>query len=146
MDIYLRHAMDPRIAIWNILHDGEITVVAMEDDALVMFISIPYLRERLAPLGDSFALRLFGFRSLAFANPDGKKKEFSVSDLAKCGIEILSTDSEVMPVKIYTTEGYLTIDFDRIEVALDTGRVIEYEEVEKACFAFWAEWKAKHNA
>jgi hypothetical protein len=48
--------MDPRIAIWNILHDGEITAVSEDVGTLTMFVSIPYLRRRLTPLGDSFVL------------------------------------------------------------------------------------------
>lgn len=51
---------DPRIDIWNLLHDGEITVAARDADALVLFVSIPYLRSSFRPIGDSFALRLSG--------------------------------------------------------------------------------------
>jgi len=54
--------MDERIAIWNVLHDGEITAVSEDGDTLTMFVSIPYLRRRLKPLGDSFVLTLAGVR------------------------------------------------------------------------------------
>ena len=51
--------MDKRIEIWNILHDGEITAIEGEDsDTLTMFVSIPYLRRRLKPIGDSFVLTM----------------------------------------------------------------------------------------
>ena len=136
--------MDPRIAIWNTLHDGEITVVALEGDTLVMFVSIPYIRERLSPLGDSFVLRLSGFRGFVLTDSDGKKKDSDLQeDLAKNGIEILSAKSEVMPVKIATTMGYLILDFDSIEIALDAGRVVAYEEIYQACSDYWEEWSAK---
>lgn len=54
--------MDTRISIWNVLHDGEITAVSEEGDTLTMFVSIPYLRRRLKPLGDSFVITLSGVR------------------------------------------------------------------------------------
>jgi len=136
--------MDTRIAIWNTLHDGEITVLAMEGDTLVMFVSIPYIRERLAPLGDSFILRLHGFHSLEF--DDGKNKHSYLTEISKSGIEILSTDSESMPVKISTTSGFLTLDFDRIDITTDTGRSVSYEEIYKACFEFWEDWSIKAKA
>jgi hypothetical protein len=54
--------MDTRIAIWNVLHDGEITAISEDGDTLTMFVNIPYLRRRLKPLGDSFILTLAGVR------------------------------------------------------------------------------------
>jgi hypothetical protein len=116
----------------------------MEGDTLVMFVSIPYIRERLAPLGDSFILRLHGFHSLEF--DDGKNKHSYLTEISKSGIEILSTDSESMPVKISTTSGFLTLDFDRIDITTDTGRSVSYEEIYKACFEFWEDWSIKAKA
>jgi hypothetical protein len=135
--------MDARIAIWNTLHDGEITVVALEGDTLVVFVSIPYIRERIPPLGDSFVLRLAGFRSVELADVEGRKKSSDFADLSKSGIEILSCDSKAMPVKIATTTGFLTLDFESVEIATDTGRVLAYSEVDRACSDFWEEWSAK---
>ena len=133
--------MDTRIAIWNTLHDGEITVLAMESDTLVMFVSIPYIRERLTPLGDSFILRLSGFHSLEF--DDGKNRHSDLTEISKSGIEIFSTKSETMPVKIATTSGSLTLDFDHIEISTDTGRAVTYDEIYKACLEFWEEFSIK---
>ena len=116
------------------------------EDTLVMFVSIPYLRERIAPLGDSFVLRLSGFRHIELADSDGKKKDSELADISKSGIEILSAESEAMPVKISTTSGYLTLDFDRIEIALDTGREVSYEEIDQASSDYWQEWEARSKA
>jgi len=136
--------MDTRVAIWNTLHDGEITVVSQDGDSLIMFVSIPYIRERISPLGDSFTLRLSGFRSFELRDSEGRKKSSDWrEDLANNGIEILSAESETMPVKIATTQGYLVLDFDGIEIALDTGRVVPYEEVLQACSDYWDEWSAR---
>lgn len=136
--------MDERIAIWNALHDGEITGATLEGNALVMFVNIPYVRARLAPLGDSFCLRLHGFRSLELSDSDGRKTS-DLSGFAMSGIEINSTDSTSMPVKIATTSGYLTLDFDTLEIALDSGRVTNFREVDEACSSYWKEWSDKAN-
>jgi hypothetical protein len=44
---------DPRFAVWNALRDDEITVLACEGSGtLMLFVDIPYVRERIHPLGD----------------------------------------------------------------------------------------------
>jgi hypothetical protein len=40
---------DQRVDIWDVLHDGVITIMHRESaDVLVMFVSIPYVRRRLS--------------------------------------------------------------------------------------------------
>jgi hypothetical protein len=134
--------MDSRIEIWNILHDGEITAISGEGtQTLSMFISIPYLRRRLKPLGDSFVLTLFGLTRLEFHNFDGTttplREEIEIGTP-----EIISTESESMPVKIETTMGQLVLDFQSIKFALDTGQAVEYAAIEKVCEEYWTEWNA----
>src|SRR5580765_1578392 len=101
--------MDTRIAIWNVLHDGEITAVAEDGDTLTMFVSIPYLRRRLEPLGDSFVLTLAGVRRAECRNFGGAASSASPlrAELEIGSPEILSTESVSMPVTIETTLGQL---------------------------------------
>ncbi len=143
--VRLRKIMDPRIAIWNTLHDGEITVVSHEDDGtFVMFVNIPYIRSRLKPVGDSFVLKLGGLKSLDFVDFDGKSIPF-IEELKLIQIEILSTDSEDMPISIATTDGFLKIEFETLNIYLDTGEEILYSDVLKAAEDYWNEWEAKSN-
>ena len=136
--------MDKRIQIWNVLHDGEITVVSGENsDTLTMFVSIPYLRRRLEPLGDSFVLTLKGLKQLEFYNFDGTMKNTAQEELEIGSPEILSTKSEAMPIRIETTMGYLILNFEAIEFSMDTGQKIKYESIEKVCEEYWTEWNAK---
>jgi len=135
--------MDKCIEIWNVLHDGEITAFSGEDgDTLTMFVSIPYLRRRLEPLGDSFVLTLSGLKRLEFHNFDGTitppREEIDIGSP-----EILSTKSEAMPVRIETTMGYLILDFQSIRFALDTGQEIKYETIKRVCEEYWTQWRAK---
>jgi hypothetical protein len=132
---------DSRFGIWNVLHDGDITIAQREaSDAVIMFVCIPYLRRRIQPLGDSFRLRLSGFRSMRFDNGIG---DSSTEPSYVEGYEILSTDSRAMPVKVQLAEGALTLDFDSLEISLDTGQTISYEEVCRACEEYWDEWEKK---
>jgi hypothetical protein len=135
--------MDRRIRIWNVLHDGEITAVSRDEgDALTIFVSIPYLRRRLAPLGDSFVLTLTGLTRLECQNFDATST--TIRDQLEIGTpEILSTESESIPVTIATSMGRLILNFQRVSLALDTGQVIEYAALEKTCEEYWAEWEAR---
>ena len=137
--------MDERIAIWNVLHDGEITAVSESGDTLTMFVNIPYLRRRLKPLGDSFVLTLVGVRRAEWCNFDGSASSASaLQDELEIGTpEILKTESESMPVTVETTMGQLILDFQSIRFALDTGQDTDYKTIESVCDEYWAEWQAK---
>jgi hypothetical protein len=136
--------MDKRIQIWNIFHDGEITALSNEDEnTVIIFVSIPYLRRRLKPLGDSFVVILSDTKRIDFTSFDGATTTSLLEELEISAPEILSTDSESMPITIATTAGYITLDFQSIRFALDTGQAIEYEEIEKACNEYWTEWRER---
>ena len=134
--------MDARIEIWNVLHDGDITAISEDGDALTMFVSIPYLRRRLKPLGDSFVLTLAGVRQAECRDFDGATS--SLREELDIGTpEIIKTESESMPVTIETTMGQLILDFQSIQFALDTGQSVDYKTIEKVCQEYWTEWQAK---
>ena len=134
--------MNETIQIWNVLHDGEITAFEREGENLTMFISIPYLRRRMKPLGDSFVLRMSGVTRVEFLNFDGSPS--SLCDELDGGLpEILSTQSEGMPVLISTTAGTMILDFKKISFALDTGGSVTFEAIVKVCEEYWTEWQKK---
>jgi hypothetical protein len=137
--------MDARIQIWNVLHDGEITAISKDGDTLTMFVSIPYLRSRLKPLGDSFVLTLTGVRQAECRDFSGSASSASSlrEELEIGSPEILKTDSESLPVIVDTTMGQLILDFQSIHFALDTGQPIEYETIERVCEEYWTEWQAR---
>ncbi len=136
---------DQRIQIWNLLHDGEIAAVSLEQGAIVkIVVSIPYLRRRLPPLGASFVLSLAGVRLVEFHHFDGE-----MSSLGQA-LEVvvpgsLSTSSDAMPVSVDTTLGELRLDFQVIDFALDSGKPIGFESIVRICDEYWAEWHARTN-
>ena len=136
--------MDTRISIWNVLHDGDVTAVSKDGDTLTMFVSIPYLRRRMKPLGDSFVLTLAGVRRAECRDFGGAGRTSSLRKELEVGTpEILKTESESMPVTIETTMGQMILDFESIRFALDTGQSVDYETIEKVCREYWTEWQAK---
>ena len=99
-------------------------------DVLTMFVNIPYVRRRIQPLGDSFRLRLLGFRGMVFANDIRDPPETEIEYVE--GYEILEAKSDTMPATIQLAEGTLMLDFDSLEISLDTGQPISPEEVYRA--------------
>jgi hypothetical protein len=137
--------MDKRVAIWNVLHDGEITALAREADTLTMFVSIPYLRRRISPIGDSVVLRLEQVTQVAFASFDGEPESLDeVLDLGR--LDILGTDSTDMPLAIDTSMGRLTLAFAGFELALDTGGRLDFDTLDRAAVEYWNEWEKKGAA
>ena len=112
-------------------------------DVVVMFVSIPYVRRRIQPLGDSFRLRLTGFRGMVFADDIRDPPEAELEYIE--GYEILEGKSNTMPATIQLAEGTLLLDFDSLEITLDTGQPISPEEVYRACSEYWDEWSKKHQ-
>jgi hypothetical protein len=134
---------DERIRIWNLLHDGEVTAVSDESSTSVtIFVSIPYLRRRFAPVGDSVVISPSGVTLLEFVHFDGE-----VSSLCRAleigGPEILATESKEMPIALETTLGQLRLAFESMDLALDTGRSLTFQALQQASEAYWSEWKAR---
>lgn len=134
--------MDNRIQIWNILHDGEITAISEDNECLVMFVNIPNLRRRIRPLGDSIVITIKGISLNEFHDFDGALSTLKEEIEIGCP-EILSTESESMPVTIETTMGKLVLNYKEIGFSLDTGQPIEYSEIEKHCEEYWKEWEGR---
>jgi hypothetical protein len=134
---------DSRIDIWDTLHDGLITVAARDADALVLFVSIPYLRARFRPIGDSFALRLGGFRSARLRASNGDLSDLDLDDLPTSHLEILSAASTSIPIAVELTIGELILDFDSLSIHLDTGAELSYTEVQSEAEKYWSEFEER---
>lgn len=138
----VRLMSDPRLDIWDVLHDGEITIMHREaPDVVSMFVSIPYVRRRTQPLGDSFRLRLGGFRGLLFSY-DIDQKTFSEIDYIE-GFRILNNLSGAMPAMIQLVEGKLMLDFDSLDLSLDAGQAATHEEVRRVARDYWDEFASR---
>ncbi len=133
--------MDERIEIWNRLHDGFITAIEQNGDTLTMFVSIPYLRRRMKPIGDSFVLTLSGLSRMDFCDPDGEIHSFAeeLGVGVVTGPEIIRSCSDSKPITVELAYGCLILDFQSISFALDTGGPVSLMEIEKVAAAYWQE-------
>jgi len=129
--------------IWNILHDGEITAIQrIDSNNIKLFVSIPYLRRRIEPLGDSFILLLSEVSTLKHI--DFSDKEETVEEILEYGgPEILGCESESRPYIIDTTMGKLFLDYKEIEIQLENEQPITESALAKICNEYWEEWKNK---
>lgn len=134
--------LDERIAIWNVFHDGEITAASYSGSVATLFVSIGYLRRRLMPTGGGFVLKLSGVTDLRCHDFDGKPETLD-QQLEAGRLQVHGTDSELMPVIVDTTMGKLTLCFETLDLALDTGQPVTFAEIASACEAYWHEWERK---
>jgi len=133
--------MDERIGIWNLLHDGEITAISQQGNTVTMFVSIPYLRRRLNPMGDSFVLSLNDVSQLEFREFDGSAVTLKEQlDIGRP--EILGTDSRDLPVAVDTTMGQMIVGFSSLALALDTGQPTDFQTIDHVARTYWTEWEA----
>ena len=134
---------DPRIQIWNVLHDGEIASVSPENaQAIVMFVAIPYLRRSFEPMGASFVLSLSGVTRFEFQHFDGEVTSLDQA-LRVGGPQILSAGSESMPVTVETSMGQLRLDFQSLSLSLDTGQSIRFDALHDTAEGYWAALRAR---
>jgi hypothetical protein len=96
----------------------------------------------LKPLGDSFVLELEGVTECYFEPFEGGKSKLC-GEIEIASIEILSTDSDTMPVSIITTMGQLILKYEQIHFLLDTGQEVDFKTIYRACKEYWDDFKAK---
>lgn len=138
--------MSDDIEIWNALHDGIISIFAGESEStLTVFVHIPYLRRRIKPAGVCFVLKLYGVKSCIFTDFNGNEEESLADTFDSNTPQILSTQSESMPVLLHTLLGRLILEYDSIKCFLDSGDEIDCETIFNVCTEFWEEWSNKHK-
>ena len=59
------------------------------------------------------------------------------------GFEILDIVSDTIPAMIQLAVGKLTLDFDSLDISLDSGQAVTYEEVRRVAQDYWDEFAAR---
>jgi len=140
--------MNPRAEIWNVLHDGGVAAVdgAVPGNVTIR-VNIPYLRQMFSDDGEDILVHLDGCMSLVMKIWDEDITTDDPKRIASIDTEILSTESEDVPVHIITTLGELDIAFEGFSLTLDNGRRITFKELCDACENYWNRWEneAKQN-
>ena len=140
--------MNPRAEIWNVLHDGGLAAIegGIPGDVSIR-VNIPYLRKMFSADGEDIVVCLTNCTELRMKIWEEDITTDDPRQIVESGTEILSTESEDVPVHIITTLGELDIDFEGFSLSLDTGRHISFEELCIACENYWNRWEneAKQN-
>jgi hypothetical protein len=139
--------MNPRAEIWNILHDGGIA--GMEGSVpgdLTLRIKIPYLRQMFSESGEDIFLRLSSCTRFAMKIWEEDLLTSDPERIVASDTEILSTESEDIPVRIVTTHGAIEAEFQSFALALDDGQPITFEEICGACERYWTRWEEDGKA
>ena len=134
--------MNPRAEIWNVLHDGGIVAIdGVIPGDVAMRVNIPYLRKMFSADGEDVIVLLANCTKLTMKIWDEDVTTDEPKRIVDIETEILSTESEDVPVHIFTTLGELDIDFEAFSLSLDNGRSITFEELCDACEGYWNRWE-----
>lgn len=138
--------MDPRIDVWNLLHDGEIAGIdGILPGKIELRIYIPYLCKMFPSDcdNDDILVSLQGCTlfSMKIWDEDFATDEFD--RIVATGAEILSTDSTGFPIHVVTTRGALDMDFQSFTLAFGDGPAVSFEQLRDASQRYWTEWEKK---
>lgn len=134
--------MNPRAEIWNVLHDGGVADVDGElPGDVIIRVSIPYLRQMFSDDGEDILVHLYSCTSLSMKIWDEGTTTDDSKRIASTNTQILSTESEDVPVHIITTLGELDIAFEDFSLSLDNGSQITFKELCDACDNYWNRWE-----
>ena len=139
--------MNERAEIWNILHDGEITGMRRDSSQnLQLRINIPYLRNMFPGDGEDILINLNKCTQFQMKIWDEGITTSDFQTIVDTGTEILSTESDDVPVHIVSTLGDLFIEFDSFTISLDTGEQVSFKELGDACDLYWKQWQEESEA
>lgn len=130
--------MNPRAALWNILHDGSINQIrGSVPGELTIQVDIQYLCEELAAERDEIVIHLANCRRFAMNVWAEKQWTEHLQEIAALDPEILGTDSDDVPVQLITTLGELIMDFDSFSITINNGVTLTFEQLSQACENYW---------
>jgi hypothetical protein len=136
--------MDFYPAIWNVLHDGNITAVRGAVPGTVQLdVSIDYLRERFPDPGKTIQVILAGCTRFAYRDFDEREFTTDFSAIAAFEPEVLSAELRDGLCVLDCAGGVLELSAADGSVALDSGRAITLQELIDVADAYWTEWSER---
>jgi len=131
--------------VWGIFHDGVIERIDGSIPGLVVLhLNVPYLRQMFNGQGNGFKVSLSGCTKLEYTEYD----DAPTSDLLEIGAKqpevlyVTSTD----PLVLDCAMGTLGLAYEAIEITLDSGEPVSYEELAAACEKYWDDWQRQTRA
>ncbi|HVT83307.1 MAG TPA: hypothetical protein VHM90_21890 [Phycisphaerae bacterium] len=131
-------------AVWNTLHDGGVeSVIGNVPGDVSVLIHIPYLCQKLPTDSKALEIRLRNCTRFEYEPFEGDVLT-NPTELAACGIEILSADQKDGFISVVCVGGSLRLIYKDVEIRLLDGKVISQAELEDAAVRYWADWSTKH--
>ncbi|MDC1142101.1 hypothetical protein OAU50_03345 [Planctomycetota bacterium] len=130
---------------WNTLHDGEIADIERNGSTLTFSIEIEYLRERFKEPGRLIVLELEGVESIAY-QPFDEQVLVQVSDIMKHDLDILRAEYQDGLMLVDVNSGNMALSYARMSMALDSGRELSQDELQKVAGSYWDEWERNSKA
>ncbi len=103
-------------------------------------VKIEYLRRMFSADGENIIVRLVNCTKFTMKIWEDNVVTDDPKRIVDSGTEILSTDSDDVPVHVVTTQGEIDVDFEDFGLSLDNGRSITFEELCNECENYWNRW------
>lgn len=134
--------MNPRVEIWNLLHDGGIAgMQGSVPGDVTLRINIPYLGQMFPGNGADILLLLISCTRFKMKIWEDDLLTDDPERIVGSNTEILSTDSDDIPVHIVTTQGEIDVEFQTFTLTLDDGQPVTFEQLCDACERYWTRWE-----
>jgi len=129
--------------IWNLLHDGGLESLKRDGTDLHLVVEISYLTELLLPGSQQLLLILHDCAVFEYTDWETETPTAELSRIQGLGLDILGTDSEILPAKVWTSEGTLLVDFTSFSLRLANGVPCSMEELRQAAKSYWDEFSSR---
>lgn len=121
---------------WNMLHDGSIDKIQRNDTDVRVTISCEYIRETFGDTGELFFFDLSDCTRVSFLPYEGPPVE-DLEEIPEQGCSILSADWDESAIAILTGEGSLKLKYAELTIHIDSGRVVQLDELDKHAIEYW---------
>ena len=128
--------------IWGVFHDGNIDAISGAVPGVVeLHIDIQYLRAMFGDTSTHFRIRLRGCSVMEYQEYEQPPISDPVA-IAAQEPEVLYVRS-VEPLVLDCREGELRLSYDSMEVFLDSGEPVTYEQLSSASKRYWDGWSKR---
>ncbi len=128
--------------VWGFFHDAEIEKIrGVIPGEITLDLKISYLRRMFDGEGTGFRAKLHDCSQFEYCEfGQQPTSDFRTIEASETWIlYVHSTD----PLVLDCTTGTLTLEYQSMEISLDSGESVTYEALREACERYWDDWSGK---
>lgn len=129
--------MRENIDILGVFHDGTVVEVRGVLPELTLRIEIEYLRRMFSLEGNSFLVKVKGCESIEYWDWDADTRTCDLSEIESAEPEVLYVEQRGETAYLSCVNGELEIVYKELQVQLDTGASVSFEDLGAACDRYW---------